>query len=350
VIAGDERLHDGFMKMLRYRKRHTYQTLFVNVFRQHQVDGRIHAQYNQLIRTGRMSSKKPNDQQNTYDSKELVLPDSDDDAFLEADGRQIEFRLIAHYANDAEVIEAYRNDPDTDFHEWVKDLVGISREPAKTVNFTIAYGGGKARVVEGLSSNMELVGSLGAQVDELIASGRVDPSQRAEAFAALCKMRGAVVYDSYHARMPGIRRVTRYAATQAKTTGYVFSASGRVRMLPEHASWRALNSVTQGLGSDIVKIGMVATSPRYNELVRRNGIEIRKNVHDAIVYHGPREALYDPSIQSYLLSRLETLPFQLRVPIRFEMGVSSESWAKASKGVKLDMKSLRTTVEELVTT
>ena len=51
---------------------------------------------------------------------------------------------------------AYHDDPDTDFHQMVADMAGITRKQAKTIGLGLMYGMGKAK----------LAVSLDLQVDE----------------------------------------------------------------------------------------------------------------------------------------------------------------------------------------
>jgi DNA polymerase-1 len=338
-VAASEMMSKAFRLMLYCRKRHTLKSLFLEPFQRYQRDGFMHPQHTQIIRTGRMSCKRPNNQQNSDEAKQLIHPDDDGSAFLSNDASQIEFRLLMHYSEDAEPLEAYARDPDTDFHTWVAGMCQIPRRPAKNVNFCIGYGGGKAKVLSMLAADMTLVGSLGDVVDKLIAEGRLQPEQRRTAFQMLCSERATQVYRQYHDRLPGLKRVTRRAALTCKSTGYVFNEMGRVRHMPERAAWRALNSLTQGLASDIIKNGMVKLSPRYCSWTRERGISLRINNHDQLVWHGEKELMRSPEVVSRIVRELEEVPVPLRVPIRFGAGWSDKNWSDAdADGNKLEVR------------
>lgn len=72
---------------------------------------------------------------------------------------QQEYRLIVHYAavlgctKAEEAVEKYRRDPNTDFHNLVVEMTGLSRRHAKDVNFAKAYGAGvkKFALMTGMS-------------------------------------------------------------------------------------------------------------------------------------------------------------------------------------------------------
>lgn len=329
-VASNPELKWVFDRMLFYRTRNTLMNLFIEPFQKYQVNGVMHPQYNQLVRTGRMSCKRPNGQQNSKESKSLIHPDTKNDAFLSCDASQIEFRLIVHYANDPGPIEAYNKNPDTDFHTWVAEMCGIQRKPAKNVNFCIGYGGGKKKVMKMLAGDMELMGSLGERVQAMIDSGRISAGQRREAFEALATDRAQEVYNKYHSTLPGLKKITHRAAMLATNTGYVFNAMGRRRHIQGRAAWRAFNSITQGLASDLIKASMIALAPRYCQWTRDLGIKIKANVHDEILFHGDKQLMLDPTIHKRLLDVLETPPIPLRVPIRFGMGYSADHWGEAS--------------------
>lgn len=336
-VVDSEKLVRAFMMLLKYRERHVLYATYVKPFQKLNVDGWLHPQYNQLVRTGRMSCKRPNAQQQSEESKELILPDNDGDDFMSNDASQIEFRLLVHYCDDHPgPIEAYAADPDTDFHQWVADMCQMHRDPAKNVNFCIGYGGGKKKVMRMLSSDMRLVGGIVGEVDQMVADGRVPRERRKDMFEYLATQRANSVYQRYHAMMPGLKRVTDIAGARAKKYGHVFNAYGRIRRLPERAAWRALNSITQGLASDIIKANMVMLAPRYCRYTRELGLKMKANVHDEILWCGPREVTRDRSVQRHLLRVLEEPLVPFRVPLRFGVGVSGKDWATASgKGGKV---------------
>jgi DNA polymerase I-like protein with 3'-5' exonuclease and polymerase domains len=234
-----------------------------------------------------------------------------------------------HYSQDRVALDAYAKDPDADFHALVATMCGIKRRPAKTVNFCVAYGGGKERVLSLLSQDMELVGGMLDVAKQLVAEGRVHPDQQNAAFEALCRKRAEDVYRQYHSSFPGIKRITRQAALLMKTTGYAFNEYGRVRRLPERAAFRTLNSITQGLASDIIKYGMIQLAPRYNSWSRSVGLEMAANVHDEVLMELPNPVAHDQGVLSKIVTTLETLRYPLRVPIRFGCGVSDRDWREA---------------------
>ena len=278
-----------------FREEKHFKGLFLDPYSDLQgTDHKLHASYNQLVRTGRMSGRNPNMQQLSKRAKQLIKPDMGTE-FGSWDASQIEFRMIVHYIKDAAAIEAFEKDKNTDFHQWVADLCGVSRKAAKTLNFAMAYGAGKKKIVEQLKAL-----DSGADANK--------------------------IYQDYHERLPGIKVLANQAATSCKKRGYVYNAFGRRRHLPTRAAHKAFNSVVQGCAIDYVKDRMGALSPRYNDTIKSAGIRMAANVHDDITFCGQ----FSPEIKEYITETLEyqTVPF--RVPFTWDSGFSDVNWAEAS--------------------
>jgi hypothetical protein len=77
----------------------------------------------------------------------VFLPE-EGEIWAKPDLSQQEFRFIVHYAARhnlpmaREAVERYRNDPATDFHQFVSEMVGIERQSAKNTNFAKSFGAG----------------------------------------------------------------------------------------------------------------------------------------------------------------------------------------------------------------
>lgn len=319
--------YDLVWRMIEYRAMNTLVTYFVRPYQKTHVDGLMHAFYNQMVRTGRLACKQPNAQQLSPEAKELVHP-LDGEVLLSLDQSQIEFRTIVHYINDQSAIKAFNEDPDTDFHMWVAEMIGIKRKPAKTVNFLIAFGGGKERLLGNLSSNMDLVGHLKKEVEELVASGQVQRGNERAVFDMLARKKAEKVYDDYHGALPGIKRTSRQAAMTARTRGYVFNMAGRRRHLPKDRSHIAFNTLNQGSAADLQKERTVAV----HKMCKGTPIKIMASVHDDTVFRMPKEVFEDPRTLRDLVGCLESPHFPLRVPVRVAVGVSDKNWKLASKG------------------
>lgn len=319
-VVHDERRLLIIKTMQHYRTRNTLLTFFVRPYQEHEVNGLMHPDYNQAVRSGRMSCRRPNAQQLNKAAKSFILP-GEGNAYLSCDYSQIEFRLIVHYTRAIDAINAYSADPDTDFHTWVAEMCRIPRKPAKNVNFAIGFGAGKKKVTSMLEGNLELM-------DPTITKG-----MSAEQFATYCRIRAVEVYELYNEALPGLKPTTRSAAQNAESNGYVFNAYGRRLHLPSTFAHIAFNRVVQSCAADIMKARTVAVAPRYNRETRDYGLRLAGSVHDETLFRGTTEATRNPEAIKHIVRTLEDVTptrFPLSVPIRTSAGWSDKNWAIAS--------------------
>src|SRR6185437_451916 len=268
--------------MIEYRKCENLRSLFLEKW-QEIVDprGRMHATYNQSVRTGRMSCSDPNLQQLSKIAKTLIIP-PEGYGIVVADYSQIEFRIIVHYTENKNCIDAYVANPWTDFHQYVADSVPCPREPAKTINFMMGYGGGKKKTVATLAINEDFVGDIIKEVD---ASG-VRPESRGAMIQMLCEQRALKIYNEYHNKLlPELKQASRQASAACRKRGYVRNHYGRRRILDEKWAHKAFNAVCQSGAGDLLKERMVALNDEVPELLQV------ASVHDEIVGYAPLELL-----------------------------------------------------------
>jgi DNA polymerase I len=277
-----------------YRTEAQWKSLYAEAFLDKGRSGFLHPSYNQLVRTGRMSCSNPNSQQLNKRAKRLIVPR---ERFYSTDASQIEFRFIAHYLQDPDVIRAYKEDASTDFHQWVADLCGIPRRPAKTINFATAYGAGKARIASELS-----------QIEEIIERFQCDDPREYE---RLCNEWALMAYTTYHERLPGIKRIAERAAQLTRQRGWIRNYYHRRRHLPRKAAHMAFNTMIQGGAMDYIK-------RRMNELDEM-GAPMVANVHD--------ELLFDGYVDREVILNVIQARDDLRVPIMWDWNESNESWA-----------------------
>ncbi len=234
-------------------------------------DGRIHGKFHQTITaTGRISSTDPN-LQNIPIRMELgrlirkVFVPDDGYVFLDADYSQIELRVLAHFSNDEDLIQAYQDAQDIHtitaskvFHIAPEDVTPLLRRNAKAVNFGIVYGISSF----GLSQNLSIT--------------------RKEAQDYI---------EQYFQTYPGIKKFLDGAVADAKKNGYVTTMFGRRRPMPELKSSNfaqrsfgervAMNAPIQGTAADIIKIAM----NRVNTCLRSRNMKSRLilQVHDELL-------------------------------------------------------------------
>jgi DNA polymerase I-like protein with 3'-5' exonuclease and polymerase domains len=161
---------------------HEAATKFVsNYLLKYVYRGRIHANINQFLsedggtRSHRFSYSEPPLQQmpsrpdpvEGWDVTEIISRElrmsfepEEGELWFAPDYSQQEYRLIVHYAylmecgKADEAVAKYQEDPNTDFHNLVVDLTGLTRRRAKDVNFAKAYGAGVPKFA--LMTGMEL--------------------------------------------------------------------------------------------------------------------------------------------------------------------------------------------------
>lgn len=177
----------ALVDMLRYR---SYASTILGTFaqpwyEQSEKTGRIYTQWNAVrgerggTRTGRLSAKPtlqtaptryPEMPHLALDLPDLpkvrawILPD-EGDRLVSADFSGQELRLFAHFEGDA-LAKQYNNDPDADLHQFAAVICTaecgfeVSRRNAKTLAFTIIYGGGSKRVAETAGCTLEQAWSM----------------------------------------------------------------------------------------------------------------------------------------------------------------------------------------------
>ncbi len=142
------------------------------------ADGRIHPHVNQMRSedggtvTGRLSMNSPNLQQ--VPARHEIIGPMVRSLFLPEEGQMWaandfsaqEPRLLIHYASLLELpgaekmVSAYKDNPQTDFHQMVADMANIRRKEAKTIGLGLMYGMGKAKLAHSLDLPIEDAGEL----------------------------------------------------------------------------------------------------------------------------------------------------------------------------------------------
>lgn len=287
--------------LVEYRKLSTRRGLFLEPWLNLHHDGVLHSDYNQSVRSGRMSCRNPNAQQLDGRVKKLIHP-SPGYSILSCDYSQIEYRLIVHYTQDPRGIKAYNEDPNIDYHQWVADILGCKRRPAKTINFMLGFGGGKRKTTRTLAAMADL--DMHGDTPEVAASK---------------------LYNNYHANLPGLRRTSSYAESVARSRGYVRNIAGRHLHLPLTRAHVGFNRIVQSSAADIMKERAVALHAECESL----GCRIIGLVHDDFVIEVPTEHLVETAGRVNRI--IEGTPFPVRVPITANPKASDHSWGDAVK-------------------
>jgi DNA polymerase I-like protein with 3'-5' exonuclease and polymerase domains len=252
-------------------------------------DGRVHTHFNQMRNeeggtvTGRLSAANPNLQQ--VPARHEIIGPMVRGLFLPEEGQiwaandfsSQEPRLLVHYATllglprAEKMAQAYREDPNMDFHQMVADLAGIKRKAAKTIGLGLMYGMGKTKLATELGLPMdeasELIATFHSKVPFL--KGTVD----------------AVMKRIEHPASGGsirtlLGRKCRFPLWEPAEWG-VNKALPREQAIIEYGvrikragTYKGLNRLIQGSAADQTKASMVALS--------KAGFTLLLQVHDEI--------------------------------------------------------------------
>lgn len=276
-------------------------------------DNRIHTSFNQTITaTGRISSTEPN-LQNIPMRTELgrlirkVFVPREGYVFADADYSQVELRILAHMADDKELIAAYHEGKDIHtitaskvFHVPFDEVTPLQRRNAKAVNFGIVYG----------------ISSFGLSQDLSISVGEAKEYM-----------------EKYFETYPGVKAYQERVIREAKEKGYSLTIFGRRRPIPElkvsnynvrqFGERVAMNAPIQGTAADIMKIAMINVFFELKKLSLKSRLILQ--IHDELVIEtAPDEA---EAVSALLTSQMEKAA-NLSVPLMAECQIGSD-WYEA---------------------
>lgn len=294
-------------------------------------DGYVHTSFNQTRNdadagtvTGRLSSTDPALQQITKRDKDnaailraMFLPDPDE-LWLCADYSQVDFRCGAHLQNDPNVLAAYRENPQLDYHQVVSDMTGIPRNPpyagapnTKQVNLGLSFGAGQGKLA--------FMMGMPFQVREFKGKMQYLPGPEATA-----------IFELYHKKLPAVKEFMKRAENVAKETGFVKTQIGRRLRFPHgQGSHKAAGLLYQAYAADLHKAGLVMTDRAIRE--GKLPARLMLSVHDEIGVSMPQDdSVRDEIVKWYTYFNADDSPIQMRVPIAAsaDYGVN---WYEASK-------------------
>ena len=275
--------------------------------------GRVHTNFSQAVAvTGRLASSEPNMQNipvRTEEGRrirEAFVPAAGC-KLLSADYSQIELRIMAHIAEDENLLTAFA--AGKDIHQaTAAEIFGIpleqvsseQRRYAKVINFGLIYG----------MSAYGLAGNLGIE--------------RAAAQKYIA---------TYFERYPSVAHYMEETKLQAREQGYVETVFGRRLWLPEikgsngprrqGAERAAINAPMQGTAADLIKLAMVAVQ----NWLEAEGLKTRMllQVHDELVFDVPLGEL--DYVQKALPGLMCSVAI-LKVPLLVSIGVG-DNWEEA---------------------
>ena len=275
--------------------------------------GRVHTNFSQATAvTGRLASSDPNLQNipvRTEEGRrirEAFIP-ADGCKLLSADYSQIELRIMAHIAEDENLLTAFREGKDV-HQATAAEIFGIAldevnseqRRYAKVINFGLIYG----------MSAFGLAGNLGIE--------------RAAAQNYIAK---------YFDRYPGVAQYMERTRLEARENGYVETVFGRRLWLPEiqgsngprrqGAERAAINAPMQGTAADLIKLAMIAVEDWLEKEQLKTKLLLQ--VHDELVLDVPLDEI---TLLQAKLPGLMCNVAQLKVPLVVSIGIG-DNWEEA---------------------
>ena len=237
----------------------------------HPVTGRVHADWRQIVGTGRIACRDPNltqiPKQGAWRTCFTAAPGH---TLVVADYSQQELRILAAVSGDPALSAVFQGSGD--LHRATAALVfGVpedevrahQRSAAKALNFGLMYGMGAA------------------------SFARSTGLTHAEAAATI---------DRYFATFPRVERWLADAEAAGRRSGQVRTALGRLRVLPRDAgagvALLARNAPIQGAGADMTKLALAQVEQR---LAARYGpgpgrdVGLVLTAHDELVVQAPAD-------------------------------------------------------------
>ena len=275
--------------------------------------GRVHTNFSQATAvTGRLASSDPNLQNipvRTEEGRrirEAFIP-ADGCKLLSADYSQIELRIMAHIAEDKNLLEAFNTGKDVHqataaeiFGVALDDVNSEQRRYAKVINFGLIYG----------MSAFGLAGNLGIE--------------RSAAQNYIAK---------YFDRYPGVAQYMERTRVEARENGYVETVFGRRLWLPEikgsngprrqGAERAAINAPMQGTAADLIKLAMIAVENWLEKEQLKTRMLLQ--VHDELVFDVPLDEI---DLLKEKLPGLMCMVADLKVPLLVSIGIG-DNWEEA---------------------
>ena len=291
--------------------------------------GRIHPHVNQMRSddggtvTGRLSMANPNLQQVPARHeiigpmvRSLFLPE-EGDLWAANDFSSQEPRLLVHYATlldlpGAETMaSAYRQNPNTDFHQMVADMARIDRKSAKTIGLGLMYGMGKNKLAVQLDLPLTEASDLIENFHQSV------PFLKGTVNAVMKRIEHPASAGSIRTLLG---RKCRFPLWEPSEWG-VNKALPREQAIMEYGqrikragTYKGLNRLIQGSAADQTKAAMVA--------LHKAGFRVLLQVHDEIAISVQNKAQAEEAAQ------IMTKAVNLEVPSRTDVEVGP-SWGQA---------------------
>jgi DNA polymerase I-like protein with 3'-5' exonuclease and polymerase domains len=291
--------------------------------------GRVHPHVNQMRSddggtvTGRLSMANPNLQQ--VPARHEIIGPMVRSLFLPEEGQlwasndfsSQEPRLLVHYASLLDLpgadtmVSAYKENPDTDFHQMVADMAKIKRKQAKTIGLGLMYGMGKAKLANQLDLTVDEAGALIEQFHKNVPflKGTVNAvMRRIEQPISLGAIRTILGrrchFPLWEPAEWGVNKALPYEQAIAKYGPRIKRAG----------TYKGLNRLIQGSAADQTKMAMVA--------LHEAGERLLLQVHDELVLS------VETKEQAQRAAEIMANAVRLEIPSRVDVEIG-ENWGEA---------------------
>ena len=303
-------------RLLEYREKSKLKSTYVDALPQllNPETKLIHTSFNQTVTsTGRLSSSDPNLQNipiKTEIGRQIrrgFIPRAKGRKILSADYSQVELRVLAHFSEDSNLVQAFQEGRDVHQHTAMliynttpESVTREMRNIAKTINFSIVYG------VSAFGLSQSLGGVSVAEAQKFI--------------------------DSYFERYPKVKQYLENQKQLAREQGFLATLLGRRAYFPDinannmmrrqFAERAAINAPIQGSAADIIKLAMIQIQDELEQSKLKSLMILQ--VHDELVFDILDEER--SKMESLVRSKMEQA-YSLRVPLKVDITVGS-SWYK----------------------
>ncbi|MCQ2654688.1 DNA polymerase I [Helicobacter pylori] len=290
--------HPSIALILEYRELNKlFNTYTTPLLRLKDKDDKIHTTFIQTgTATGRLSSHSPNLQNIPVRSPKGLLirkgfiASSKEYCLLGVDYSQIELRLLAHFSQDKDLMEAFLKGRDIHLETskalFGGDLAKEKRSIAKSINFGLVYGMGSKKLSETLNI----------------------PLNEAKSYI-----------EAYFKRFPSIKDYLNRMKEEILKTSKAFTLLGRYRVfdftgandyIKGNYLREGVNAIFQGSASDLLKLGMLKVSERFKN---NPSVRLLLQVHDELIFE--IEEKNAPELQQEIQRILNDEVYPLRVPL-----------------------------------
>ncbi|GAB0001349.1 DNA polymerase I [Helicobacter pylori] len=290
--------HPSIALILEYRELNKlFNTYTTPLLRLKDKDDKIHTTFIQTgTATGRLSSHSPNLQNIPVRSPRGLLirkgfiASSKEYCLLGVDYSQIELRLLAHFSQDKDLMDAFLKGRDIHLETskalFGGDLAKEKRSIAKSINFGLVYGMGSKKLSETLNI----------------------PLNEAKSYI-----------EAYFKRFHSIKDYLNRMKEEILKTSKAFTLLGRYRVfdftgandyIKGNYLREGVNAIFQGSASDLLKLGMLKVSERFKN---NPSVRLLLQVHDELIFE--IEEKNAPELQQEIQRILNDEVYPLRVPL-----------------------------------